>query len=151
MVVSSNWDTFFFTNYNTALLIDSTYSYLDLTSLINLFLSICLLPWGCSLPIMFWCLSPSAATWHLFDSAYSLCLDFLPGFTLLSHWPKQLYSSTNKSNTYTERPPASGTGINCVLKMWRVFSGEAAGQFNWYLSFWGNFSFCSTVYRQVQD
>ena len=51
------------------------------------------------------CLVSSAAGWHLLDSAYSLslslCSDFLPGLTLLSHWPKQLYSLTSKSNTYT--------------------------------------------------
>ena len=46
--------------------------------------------------------TPSAATWHLIDFAYCLniCLDF--PFTLLSYWPKQHYSWTNKSNTYTE-------------------------------------------------
>ena len=32
----------------------------------------------------------------------NLCSDFLPDFTLLNHWPKQLYSLANKSNTYTE-------------------------------------------------
>ena len=39
------------------------------------------------------CPSPLAATWCLLDSAYFLskyfCLDFLPDFALLSHWPKQ--------------------------------------------------------------
>ena len=39
-----------------------------------------------------------------------LCSDFPPGFTLLSHWPKQLYSSTNKSNTCTEGHPTSSPG-----------------------------------------
>ena len=39
-----------------------------------------------------------------------LCFNFLPGFTLLSHWPKQHYSLSNKSNTYTEGHPTSGSG-----------------------------------------
>ena len=43
----------------------------------------------------------------LFTLFVYLCSDFLPGFTLLSHWPKQLYSSTNKMNTYTEGHPTS--------------------------------------------
>ena len=36
-----------------------------------------------------------------------LCLDFPPGFALLSHWLKQLYSLANKGNTYTAGLPTS--------------------------------------------
>ncbi|CAO2645911.1 ATP-binding cassette sub-family A member 6 [Lemmus lemmus] len=53
-----------------------------------------------------------------------LCMDFLPGFTLLSHWPKQLYSSTSKSNPYTEGEINSYlfrgklTNQNSLLERW---------------------------------
>lgn len=34
--------------------------------------------------------------------------DFMPEFTVLNHWPKQLYLSTNiKGNKYTEQHPTS--------------------------------------------
>ena len=44
--------------------------------------------------------------WVCLDSIY-LCSDFLLGSTLLSYWLKQLYSSTNKSKTYTGGYPTS--------------------------------------------
>ena len=55
-------------------------------------------------------LGPStlAATRWLSNSVHSLslCL-FQPGYILLSHWPKQLYSLPNKSITDTKEHPTS--------------------------------------------
>ena len=49
-----------------------------------------------------------------------LCLNFLPGFALLNHWPKQHYSLSNKSNTYTERhhTPGSGEKLESLGMVW---------------------------------
>ena len=75
--------------YNTALPVTQLYSYLALMFLINPFLFICVLSQVCGFAsfstclvslAVGWCLSPSAATWHLPDSTF-----FLPEFSLVFH------------------------------------------------------------------
>ena len=61
--------------------------------------------WYCSGIFLLWwlhgvCSTPPALSLYL-------CLDFPSSCALLSPWPKQLYSSTNKSSTYTEGHPTS--------------------------------------------
>ena len=72
--------------------------------------------YGLTSKVLAFLASSSAATWFLLDSTYPpLCYDFLPDFTLLSHWPKHLYSSTNKSHTHTEDHPTSSP-LFCLNK-----------------------------------
>ena len=77
------------------------------------------------LPLASWVatlhLPPSAAIWCLFDSAYSIYL-FQSGYILSCHRPKELYSLTNKSDTYTEGPPTSAGSFwpACPHSCWQV-------------------------------
>ena len=71
---------------------------------------------------------------HLLYSAYSLaypCWYFPFGFTLLSHWLKQLYSFANKSNTYTRGHP---TSFDCgSLHLFQSVAGWSISDDSWTL------------------
>ena len=55
-----------------------------------------------------------------------ICMEFPLCSTLRSHWLKQLYSLTNKSNTYAEGLPTPGDFITLSFVAYRCIS------FSWY-------------------
>lgn len=94
---------FFFTIYSSDAFLASSYVLNEPISIILI------LPWGCSLPVRLWHLSPLASTWHLW-------LHFLsPGIQFLSCYrPKSASLLTSGNNTFTayrEEPHIKGQPI----------------------------------------
>lgn len=110
-------------NYNclanhSDILLTSSYNW------INPFILIYVLLQGCGLLVILRHVTPSAAMWHLPDSALSfphLCLDFTSSYILSDHLLKQIYSSTNKSNAYSQNSGYS-TSVNLILHLHNYFN-----------------------------
>lgn len=83
----------------------------------NPFLLICVSPRGLDLPVMPWHLDSLAATWHLLNPTYCVSqflFRFITWLSSVKSLVKQLYSSNNKRNIYSQHTEGyAQLGNNC--------------------------------------